>query len=206
MSTQPEKKLTRRSFLACGLRLAAFGALGGLAIKLLARSDFLCPSGGCAACASAAACGIRYGAKPLWQIDPDQCIHCGRCATACVLNPSAVKCVHSFDLCGYCELCGGYYRPEAKILDTGGEHQLCPTAAIRRKFVEEPYFEYTIDREACIGCSKCAKGCEAFGNGSLYLQIQHDLCKHCNECAIAVACPAHAIRRVSSSNPYMLRG
>jgi electron transport complex protein RnfB len=164
-----------------------------------------CLSGNCQSCGLGKLCGTRESGERLWQIDPDLCIHCGRCATACVMAPSAVKCVHSFELCGYCELCGGYYRPDAKTLDTAAEHQLCPTAAIRRRFVEEPYFEYTIDRKLCVGCGKCAKGCGAFGNGSLYLQIQQDLCRHCNECAIARACPANAIAPTGRGKPYLLR-
>jgi electron transport complex protein RnfB len=44
-----------------------------------------------------------------------------------------------------------------------------------------------------------------FGNGSLYLQVKHNLCVHCNECAIATACPSDAFRRVPASDPYLLK-
>ncbi|MBA7535119.1 hypothetical protein ES705_27370 [subsurface metagenome] len=141
----------------------------------------------------------------VWQIDPLKCTQCGQCETNCVMTPSAVKCMHSFEMCGYCDLCSGYLRQGVKTLDTAAENQLCPTAAITRKFVEEPFFEYTIDEELCIGCAKCVKGCTAFGNGSLHLQIKHELCNNCNQCSIAIACPSDAIRRVSVSIPYKLR-
>jgi Na+-translocating ferredoxin:NAD+ oxidoreductase subunit B len=144
--------------------------------------------------------------KYVWQIDPYKCTQCGRCATDCVLSPSAVKCVHAYDLCGYCDLCGGYYKPGVTDLDTGAEKQLCPAAAIERRFIEEPYFEYIIDEELCIGCAKCVKGCDSFGNGSLHLQIRHDLCVNCNECAIARVCPSDAISRVPASEPYIIKG
>ena len=123
---------------------------------------------------------------------PAKCIACGNCATYCVLDDSAVKCVHSFVMCGYCDLCTGYFRPAPIALNSGAENQLCPTGAIQRAFVEDPYHEYTIDERLCIGCGKCVKGCNAFGNGSLYLQVRHDRCQNCNECAIAVACPSQA--------------
>ena len=142
----------------------------------------------------------------LWQVDPFKCTHCGRCATHCVLSPSAVKCVHAYSLCGYCDLCGGYLKPGHINRDTAAENQLCPTAAIRRKFVEEPYYEYTVEEALCIGCGKCAEGCSAFGNGSLHLQIRHNLCANCNECAIARACPSNAIVRVPYSEPYLIKG
>lgn len=184
---KPDRQDTvnRRDFLQSGARLTfalAIGGIGGLAI------------------------GNATGENWVWQIDPFKCTQCGRCADECVLTPSAVKCVHAFDLCGYCDLCGGYFYPDANELDTGAENQLCPTAAIKRRYIEEPYFEYVIDEELCIGCAKCVKGCSAFGNGSLHLQIRHDLCKNCNECAIARMCPNDAIQRVPASEPYLIKG
>ena len=148
---------------------------------------------------------VAKDANYFWQIDPKKCTFCGRCETDCVLPTSAVKCVHAVKVCGYCDLCGGYYRANVKELNTAAENLMCPTGAIQRKFVEEPYFEYSINENLCNGCGKCAKGCNAFGNGSLYLQIKQELCKNCNECHIAKSCPADAIRRVSAAEAYDLK-
>ncbi|MCU0482687.1 MAG: ferredoxin [Chloroflexi bacterium] len=175
----------RRRLLRTGLRVAAAAALGGLAGALTLRPR-------------------RAGT--VWQIDPSACVQCERCSTHCVLDQSAVRCVHAFDLCGYCKLCGGYHRPEARVQDTAAEHQLCPTGALRRTFVEEPFYEYTVDEALCTGCGRCVKGCGAFGNGSLFLQVRHDRCLGCNRCAIAEACPAQAFRQVPAGAPYLLRG
>ncbi|MEN9974235.1 MAG: hypothetical protein RLZZ282_241 [Verrucomicrobiota bacterium] len=156
------------------------------------------------------AAGFLAGRDPQsdlrWQIQPDLCIQCGRCATECVLEISAVKCTHSFGVCGYCKLCTGYFEPEPINLDEGAENQLCPTGAIQRKFIEDPYYEYSIISALCIGCGKCVKGCNMFGNGSLYLQINHDRCLNCNICAISTACPAQALVQVPATMPYLLRG
>lgn len=176
-----ESKQNRRSFLHTG-SLVLLGGLAGASLLKSGRQ------------------------KLVWQIDPDLCTQCGRCATECVLSPSAVKCVHAYAMCGYCKLCGGYHQPNIKILDTAAEHQLCPTKAIKRHYIENPYFEYTIDEALCIGCAKCVKGCGSFGNGSLHLQIRHDRCMNCNECSIAVLCPAGAIKRVPADQPYLIRG
>ena len=146
------------------------------------------------------------GATLFWQIDPHKCTHCGRCEKHCVLPVSAVKCFHAKKVCGYCDLCGGYYRSNVKELNTAAENLMCPTGAIQRKFVEEPYFEYTIDENLCNGCGKCVKGCSSFGNGSLYLQIKRGLCTDCNECKIAIVCPADAISRVPYDMAYQLKG
>ena len=97
------------------------------------------------------------------------------------------------------------FRTGPNALTTAAENQLCPTAAIKRTFVEDPYYEYTIDEKLCIGCAKCVEGCNRFGNGSLFLQIRHDRCVHCNECAIARTCPGDAFRRVPSNQPYLLK-
>ncbi len=141
----------------------------------------------------------------VWQLDPQKCVACGNCATYCVLEESAVKCVHAYAMCGYCNLCTGFFEPEPRELDTGAENQLCPTGAIKRSFVEDPYYEYIIDEPLCIGCGKCVKGCNAFGNGSLFLQVRHNRCLNCNECSIATACPSQAYKRVPVDNSYILK-
>jgi len=162
--------ITRRNFVKGGVRGGFLAGLGGLVSVLI---------------------GKTAKTHTVWQIDPETCIACGNCATNCVLEESAVKCVHAM--------------PESKELDTGAENELCPTGAIKRTFVEDPYYEYTIDESLCIGCGKCVKGCNAFGNGSLFLQVRHDRCLNCNECSIAAACPSGAYKRVSADEPYLLK-
>ena len=178
-------KTDRRGFLADGLRVAGALSLTGFAGLLAVRRG--------------------KGEGTVWQIDPAKCIACGNCATHCVLDESAVKCVHNFGMCGYCELCTGYFEPNPNGLNSGAENQLCPTGAILRKLVEEPYFEYEIDEPLCIGCGKCVKGCTAFGNGSLQLQVRHDRCVRCNDCSIALACPSDAFVRLPADEPYLLK-
>ncbi|MDR3194507.1 MAG: 4Fe-4S binding protein [Tannerella sp.] len=180
----------------------------------LSRKRFLHVCGSVAAGAAVAclsAVSLRRWARAgreadcFWQIDPEKCTFCGRCETECVLPVSAVKCLHASRVCGYCDLCGGYYRTNVKELNTAAENMRCPTGAIRREYVEDPYFEYTVDESLCNGCGKCAKGCNSFGNGSLYLQVKRDLCKDCNECALAQACPADAIQRVTHAQAYRFK-
>jgi electron transport complex protein RnfB len=146
-----------------------------------------------------------HAGRMVWQIDPYKCIHCERCATECVLKPSAVKCVNVFPLCGYCNLCTGYFEASPNALNTGAENQLCPTNALVRKWVEGEYYEYTVKADECIGCARCVKGCTDYGNGSLFLQIDHQLCVQCNRCSIAAVCPAEAISRVPADKPYILK-
>jgi electron transport complex protein RnfB len=178
----PEKK-TRREFIAEGVRtgglVVASGVLGGLA--------------------------SRGSANTVWQIDPAKCLHCDRCARECVLTPSAVKCVHAYAICGYCKLCFGLFRDKRTGNMISAENNRCPTDAIKRTFIEDPYYEMYIDEQACIGCALCVKGCNAFGNGSMHLQIRHDRCVNCNQCAIANVCPAEAISRVPADHPYRLK-
>jgi electron transport complex protein RnfB len=180
----------------------------------MSRKEFLKAGAGLAlglgigASAAAAALKSMKAGKvtdTVWQIDPYACVRCGTCSKTCVLSPSAVKCVHAFDVCGYCDLCSGFFRQNARNLSTGAENELCPTGAIRRSYIEDPYFEYTIDEALCIGCARCVKGCSAFGNGSLFLQIRHDRCVNCNECACARNCPSGAIKRVGRASPYLLK-
>jgi electron transport complex protein RnfB len=149
-----------------------------------------------------------FGAREqntVWQIDPDKCVQCEHCATDCVVSPSAVKCVQSYPICGYCRLCFGYFLPNAPELTSAAENQLCPTGAIERLFVEDPYWEYNILEDYCIGCAKCVKACEMFGNASFYLQVRHNVCVNCNECSIAMQCPADAWERLPADKPYLLK-
>jgi electron transport complex protein RnfB len=178
-------KINRREFLNNGLRFTIAVGVGAIAGRLLYRSQ---------------------ARQMVWQLDPSKCIQCGRCAINCVKTPSAVKCTHVYSMCGYCDLCGGYFRPETKDLTTAAENQLCPTSAIKRKYIEDPFFQYDIDEALCNGCGKCVKGCGAFGNGSLQLQVRQNLCDNCNECSIARDCPSGAFSRVPSDSPYIFSG
>jgi len=177
-----EETLSRRGFVQGGLRGALLTGVGWVMGYLGGRGT---------------------ARASVWQIDPFKCIACENCATACVLSPSAVRCVHAYEICGYCRLCTGFFVPNPSSLDEGAENQVCPTNAVKRVFVEDPYYQYSIDEEKCFGCGRCVKGCTAFGNGSLYLQIRQDRCVNCNQCAIALVCPTQAIRRVPDSSPYL---
>jgi len=181
-------QVDRRKFLSDGIRTVGTVALAGAAGTLAGR----------ASCAE----------QMVWQLDPDKCMACSNCATKCVLDVSAVKCVNCFDMCGYCDICTGYFEMGYTALDTAAENQACPTGAIARRFVEQRsgqrFYEYTIDEPLCIGCGKCVKGC-ALMNGSLYMQVEHDRCLDCNECAIAIACPTQAFYRIPASQKEILK-
>jgi Na+-translocating ferredoxin:NAD+ oxidoreductase subunit B len=176
--------LSRRRVLGIVLRGGAALALGAVGLSAVSSG---------------------HGASTRWQIDPEKCNQCGRCATSCVLKPSAVKCFHGYGLCGYCDYCTGFFKNDPPAKDTGAENQLCPTSAIQRKYVEPDRFEFNIDKQLCIGCGRCVKGCGTYGNGSLYLQIDHDLCTNCNLCSIWRDCPSRAIVRVPIDEPYLLK-
>ena len=127
MSEPPPNSIAVLSW-ASRLRVAGAAGIGGLAAALVVKRG--------------------QSGELVWQLDPHKCVSCGNCATYCVLDESAVKCVHSFPMCGYCDLCTGYFQPSPIELKTGAENQLCPTGAIQRQFIEDPYFEYTIDQGA----------------------------------------------------------
>ncbi|MGD0898748.1 MAG: ferredoxin [Thermoguttaceae bacterium] len=186
MAHDPEN-IDRRGFVTGCVRVLGAVGLGGMVSALAVRKG--------------------RAVDEVWQIQPDHCIACDKCQTECVLDVSAVKSVQCFALCGYCDVCTGYFPTKYDALDTGAENHLCPTGAITRKFIEQKgttrYFEYTIDEALCIACGKCVVGCRLM-NGSLYLQVRHDRCLNCNECSIAVACPTQAFRRVRASSPNLL--
>jgi electron transport complex protein RnfB len=185
MAQGPEHSISRRKLLSMTVRGAAVvgaaGALGALVQRGSAQ------------------------ARMVWQLDPNLCIACGNCQTHCVLDVSAVKCVHGYDICGYCKLCSGYFEAGAANLNSGAENQNCPVGAIKRSWVEDPFYEYTIDEKLCIACGLCVKGCNGYGNGSLFLQVRHDRCLNCNQCSIAVACPAQAFKHVPADQAYLLK-
>jgi Na+-translocating ferredoxin:NAD+ oxidoreductase subunit B len=177
-------KKTRRDFLRGALRNGSLAVIGGLVGLGLFKG--------------------RVNAN-VWQIDPYKCTYCGKCTTACVLEESAVKCVHSYDICGYCRICFGFFEAQPPALNEGAENQRCPMGALQRTYVEDPYYEYKIDESLCNGCAKCVDGCNTFGNGSLHLQVRHDRCVGCNQCAIALVCPSEAFQRVPAEQPYLFK-
>ena len=138
-----ESLIARRRFLGDGVRVVGMVAAATTVGYLAGRQG--------------------RGTETRWQIDPDKCIGCGNCATYCVLDESAVKCVQCYEMCGYCDICTGYLDPEYVGVDTAAENQLCPTGAISRTLIEEKagqrFYEYDIDVRKCIGCGICVKGC-----------------------------------------------
>lgn len=186
--SQDNRQLDRRNFMRNGTRTAGAILLAGFAGVVAGRKG--------------------RADETVWQIDPDVCVACGNCATYCVLDESAVKAVQCFDLCAMCDSCPGYFDLSHQERTTAAENQLCPTGAVLRTFIAEqagvPRFEYYIHEPDCIGCGKCVEGC-AMMNGSLYLQVRHDRCQNCNQCAIAVACPSQAFRRVPVNDPYLMK-
>lgn len=176
----------------------------------VSRRDFFRRLGFGAAAAGLAGAGLAAGRRAgserlVWQIDPFKCVQCGLCRTHCVQTESAVKCVHDFPMCGICDRCVAYLNPSSVDLENGAENELCPLGAIRRQLIEPPYFEYLIDERLCTGCGVCVKHCAKAGKGSLYLQVRHDRCLNCNQCAIAAACPAEAFVRLPADSPYVVR-
>lgn len=182
---EPSGEMTRRRLLRDSARGACLLGTGAAAV-LLAKGG--------------------QAEQMVWQIDPHKCIACNNCETKCVLTPSAVKCAHNFEMCGYCKLCFGYYNTAmSEPVGSGSEKQLCPTEAIERKYVTKVAYRYTINEPLCIGCGLCVRGCTQNANGSLHLQIRHDRCVNCNQCTIADACPAEAVVRVPARSPYILK-
>ncbi len=172
-------------WLGRGLGIAA---LGGVAGRVLGARRTSGP---------AAQPPHRYG----WQIRPDLCSKCGRCETACVRRPSAVKACNDQRSCYNCVVCYGHLldrrTPADRIAREG--RRVCPYDAVRRVPFGDGSshaFVYTIDPDRCVACGRCALECGALGNSSMFLAIRPDLCLGCNECAIARVCPDRAIVRV----------
>jgi electron transport complex protein RnfB len=180
MNEQENNSISRRAFLK---KIAATILLAGSGLFLWKK---------------------RENHQPVWQIDPNKCQNCGDCAVNCVMTPSVTKCFHLYATCGYCDFCSGYYQNNYIARNNAAENLRCPTNAIQRQFIDDPYFEYKIDQKLCIGCGRCSEACQAFGNGSLILQINQELCKQCNICNIATKCKYDSIKRIDASSPYLL--
>jgi len=179
---------TRRQFLLGLGRALGATALGGVAVRVLKganpNAEFIQPP-------------HRYG----WQINPDKCTYCSRCATACVRLPSAVKAVNDQKKCSNCVVCYGHLRdlhtPSRLIATT--DKLVCPLNALKRTLLFgglDGAYLYTIDEDRCNGCGQCALQCNLRGSKSMFLIIRTDLCLGCNECAIAKVCPSKAVERV----------
>jgi len=184
MSEKIPENIDRREILKKALWGVSVAGLGGITGFVLPRT---------------------IKSKTAWQIDPFKCVSCSRCETECVLMHSAVRCVHIPAMCGHRETCPAFFDIDPLGPDTASRTQLCPQRAIRRSPVSDPYYSYTIDTGRCSGCAKCVERCGEFGNGSLFLQIHHNLCINCNECKIAAACPATAIKKVPADEPYIFK-
>jgi len=181
------RKLDRRNFLrkagtaACGL---AIGSIGYRVISAHMDEETAGPL-------------TRF----VWQIDPEKCVNCPLCETACVRTPSAVKAVNDQKKCSFCVVCYGHISNKEidsdKIMTEG--IRVCPYDAVTRKNYsggKEGYFIYDIDDDKCTGCGICAKECSARGTKSMFMIIRPDLCLACNSCNIADLCPENAIDRL----------
>jgi Na+-translocating ferredoxin:NAD+ oxidoreductase subunit B len=185
----------RRLFLLwCG-RAAGVAAIGGVAARVLMANR----QGEESDAAQLQQPAGRYA----WQIDTTKCTYCGKCATACVRTPSAVRAVNDQKACSNCVVCYGHiYNREAKSEEINQQGKVCPLGAVcRSPFPPDSKdldgrFLYTIRDELCNGCGACARECNAYGNKSMFLVLRPDLCLGCHECAIAGVCPSDALKYV----------
>ncbi len=127
-------------------------------------------------------------------IDPESCVGCGRCATACVFTPSAIKCYNIDDVCSHCTACYGFHR-DTLTEPVNNKDLVCPQNAIIREVNPDENgggFTYTVDESKCNGCGICVKLCWEHGSKSMRLVVKHDICKRCNQCQIANICDGGA--------------
>lgn len=188
---------SRRNFLVLGSRIAGAVVLSGFVWRIFGSSgkdsEFEQPS-------------RRY----TWQINPDKCRFCGKCAYACVRRPAAVKALNDQKKCSNCVVCYAHITDRqissARVQQYGT--RVCPHNAVRRQNFSgglDGVFTYTIDQSRCVGCAKCVAECNHSGSSSMFLAIRPDLCLGCNQCACAEKCPYDAIERVPLSSIDDLR-
>lgn len=187
LPTRETNRTGRRSFLLWMGRGLFTTALAAAAVRVLGgkRQD---------------ADDVPLDGRYAWQIDPDKCTYCGRCATACVRNPSAVRAVNDQKKCSNCVVCYGHIHNLGADSDKIEEQaKVCPFNAVERTNFsggQDGLFLYTIRGDLCNGCGACALKCNTHGNKSMFLLIRPDLCLGCRECAIAEVCPSDALKIV----------
>jgi Na+-translocating ferredoxin:NAD+ oxidoreductase subunit B len=188
MTSNQPLQTGRRSFLIWMGRGLCTAALGGATARILLQKR------------AGAECGQPPG-RYAWQIDYDKCTFCGKCATACVRKPSAVKAVNDQTKCSNCVVCYGHiYNHHAPSNQIDEQPKVCPYNAVNRNLFSgglDGSYLYNIDDALCIGCGQCAKQCNTYGSRSMFLIIRPDLCLGCRECAIAKVCPSDALKLVS---------
>jgi electron transport complex protein RnfB len=149
-----------------------------------------------------------------FRIDTNKCTFCGKCETACLRRPSAVRAVNDQSLCSKCVICYGHVitydakgNPiHVKDPDSAAALKVCPHGAIQREPLDNSgRYRYTIVQAKCTGCGRCAKDCNLHGSKSMFLLLRPDLCMGCNHCAIVAACPESAISRVEIGPDCALR-
>jgi electron transport complex protein RnfB len=180
--------MNRREALRIGGQLLGAASLGALGWRVFSPS-------------SEKTGFIAQNRRFAWQIDPEKCLACGRCATACVRKPSSAKAVNDPKKCSNCVVCYGHIsdtQVDSDKIDTEGK-RVCPVDAVQRENFSggaDGLFLYRQDPKRCIGCAQCVKRCNEHGSKSMFMIIRPDLCLGCNECAIAVACPHGAVIRI----------
>ena len=180
--------MNRRKSLAIGGQILGASALAAVTARLFSHPN---------------KDSIPQKRRFAWQINPEKCFACGRCASACVRKPSAAKAVNNIKACNNCVACYGHIADpymESEKIDSEGK-RVCPVDAVKRINLTgeiDGYFEYQQDHAQCIGCARCVRQCKAHNDeyASMFMIIRPDLCLGCNECSIAQKCPANAIERI----------
>lgn len=133
--------------------------------------------------------------RELWEISCGDCTTCGLCETNCVKAKSAVIAKIDESKATNRLYNPAYFRNyKGNNVDTSIANRVCPSGAIVRTVLSDTSASYSIDAALCTGCGKCVQGSKK-GDKEFCLIINPETCLDCNECNIAVNCPAKAIER-----------
>lgn len=178
--------VSRRELLRWAGRGAAAAAVGGLAYR---------------AGSGASGTDTRFA----WQINPQKCTSCGKCETACVRTPSAVKAVNDQAVCHNCVICYGHISNTDVAPDkvTAEGTPVCPWDAVRRTFLffdlgtapapgaagdfDAPPPGFGDLEEAAGGAEpRAVLECNLMGPRDYYrYDIDHATCTGCGKCTLA---------------------